>query len=309
MEHRRHQFQDHHTSIRRVRVNRAEVDEVWDEFLPAQRLYDSFPAGDAYSTVQLLSSQITFLAPQDLPTSAFQTLGLKGIRPPFSPVSYPHTVAYMGFFVDDEARKTVAYDYLQEFVSYIVERDFNNPCLAHLCDLDPKHPSSLDLGDAGVYIKIVQVLQSSSGSASGTGYILTPKQYSESQMRGWILVVFEATTVIQIVRNSWCSSSMENLVRHLVRHGIPFQTLILASLVIPNNIIKLHEAPLNFTTIPPMTRNVMLGTDDYTAYVQLRESIISSPHGRAAFRMGGILWRLAMPWRPKTTLTLSSTRF
>lgn len=92
---------------------------------------------------------MAFLVPLDLPTWA---LGLRGTRLRDSPISYPHTVAYMGFSVDEQARKTVVYDYLQEFVSYIVQRDFNNPRLADLCDLDPKHPSPLDLSDAGVFV-------------------------------------------------------------------------------------------------------------------------------------------------------------
>lgn len=143
------------------------------------------------------------------------------------------------------------------------------------------------------YSSTVQVSETSSGAGSRLGYILTPKDEEYTINRGWILVIFEATTVIQIVRNSW-DSSMENLVRHLVRHRIQFRTLVPASQVIPNDILRLHKAPLNFTTIPPMTPGVMLNAGDYTAYVQLRRSIIRSPHGRAAFRMGDILWRLAM---------------
>ena len=328
---------------RRVRVNRAEVEEIWDDYLPSQRLYDSFhnqwdlhrlfdvnarppqqdyddndedsigdathidqihiayldqialaPVGDAYSAVQLLSSQIAFIAPKNLGDWSFFCLGLKCSRPLETSSSYRHTSALIGYIVDEHEKTTAIYEYLQEYVSYIVERDFQNPRLAVLSDLQPTHPSPIDLGNAALYIRRVTVSSNATGVPSKIGYILTPKHESSSAEHGWILVVFEAITVLQIVRNLWANSSMEDLVRHLVRHGIQFRTLVPATQVIPDDILKLNEAPVDFTTIPPMDRDVQLTSADYTRYVELRQKIISSPHGRAAFRMGGILWRLAM---------------
>ena len=196
--------------------------------------------------------------------------------------------------VDEQDRTTTAYQNLQEFVWYIQNRDFKNPRLADLSDLHPAHPFAMDLSAAGLYIDRVKVSLDASGFQSRIGYILTPK-HEESESYRWILVIFEATTVLQVVRNLWASSSMEDLVRHLVRHGIPFRTLVPASqVVIPDNIRQLIEAPIDFATIPPMEPNQTLSSADYARYVELRQQIIQSPHGRAAFRMGGILWRLAM---------------
>jgi hypothetical protein len=75
---------------------------------------------------------------------------------------------------------------------------------------------------------------------------------------------------------------MEDLVRHLIRHGIHFRTLVPAAKVIPDNILRLNEAPINFTTIPPMDRDSTLSSADYTRYAELRQQFIKSPHGRVA---------------------------
>lgn len=37
-----------------------------------------------------------------------------------------------------------------------------------------------------------------------------------------------------------------------------------------------------------------MNSADYTNFVHLQQEIVHSVHGRPAFRMGGILWRLAM---------------
>lgn len=150
---------------------------------------------------------------------------------------------------------TEVYGYLEEFVSYIVNLEFNNPRLADLSDLHLQHSSVINLATTPVYVRRVNVLRYESGSPSQIGYILTPRN-DDPHTYGWILLLFEATCVIQIIRNLWASSSMENLVRHLVRHGIQFRTLEPATKVLPDDIIKLNEASMDFTTIPPMDFNV-----------------------------------------------------
>jgi hypothetical protein len=329
---------------KRVKVNRKEVEEFWDDYNPTQRLYDSFhnqwdlhrlfdyspfptqpepedenmddgthitnihiayldqirnaAVEDAYTGVQVLSSNIAFLSPQDLETCSFLTLGLKCSQPTQSPLLHRQTPHMLGCVVNDGNNNTPTYQYLQEFVHYIVKRQFQNPRLAELSDLRHTHPSYINLGDAGISINRVKVSSNFLGSSKPTtnriGYILTPKHKNSSYNYGWILLVFEAITVVQVVRNSWGSSSMEDLVRHLVRHGIQFRTLVPRSEAVPEHIVKLNEAPIDFTALPPLKPNVRLTSDDYSKYVDLRKEIIKSPHGRAAFRMGGILWRLAM---------------
>ena len=328
---------------RRVLLTRGEVEGIWDDYLPTQRIYDSFtnqwdlhtlfdydarppnhdmeddedddlgdathidqvhmayldqlkaPAEDAYSGVQLLSSQISFIAPKNLESWAYLALGLKRSTPLDPPFFFPQTSHVVGYLLDEFQKGSEFFQFLQEFVSYIVNRDFRNPRLATLSDLNPQNPSLLNITTAGVYINRVKVSKSGEfGSSWRVGYILTPKHQDSSYNYGWILLIFEAISVIQIIRNSWCSSSMEDLVRHLIRHGIQFRTLVPATKVIPDDILKLNQAPDDFTLIPPLDPKLPLTSADYMRYLEIREKIIKSPHGRAAFRMGGILWRLAM---------------
>lgn len=70
--------------------------------------------------------------------------------------------------------------------------------------------------------------------------------------------------------------------------------MVPATEVVPEDIIQANEAPITFTTLPPMELGVPLTSVDYARYVEIREQIAQSPHGRAAYRMGGILWSLAM---------------
>ena len=174
--------------------------------------------------------------------------------------------------VDKETQKTGTFQYLQEFVSYIVNRDFKHPRLADLCDIQPDCLLSLDhdiRASRSVYVNRVKVLsKTESGSPSKIGYILTPKNEGGRQY-GWILVPFKATTsVLQIIRNSWAAASSmepEDPVRHLVRHGIQFRTLVMPSpKVIPDEILTLNKALVEFSSIPPMiNRNVSLNSADY----------------------------------------------
>ena len=61
-----------------------------------------------------------------------------------------------------------------------------------------------------------------SGPSTFSGYILTPKLMDLSFQPSWILVVLSVTSVIQIIRNNWGQQTMEDLVQHLVQHGIEF---------------------------------------------------------------------------------------
>lgn len=75
--------------------------------------------------------------------------------PPDTPVSFPQIGNYLGYIIQEEDKTTPVYEYLQEFVSCIVNRDFSNPRLAHLSDLHPDHPFFLNVQDADVYINKV----------------------------------------------------------------------------------------------------------------------------------------------------------
>lgn len=160
-------------------------------------------------------------------------------------ISFPNTAIYMGFKFDDDMKEEPAYKNLQEFVSYICNKDFENPRLSVMSDLHRHFPHPLDIKAGGLDILKVIVtpeeeeeeekdmedgeLGTSHFGKDRTGYILTPKHEDSSFKYGWILVVFNATSVTQIIRNGWGSWSMETLVRHLVRHGVEFRTLVPAA--------------------------------------------------------------------------------
>ena len=74
----------------------------------------------------------------------------------------PHLCS-LGYVVDEQDKLKATYRYLQEFISYIVNRDFINPRLSHLCDIHLWHPSPLDLGGTGLYIRRVNVSSNESG--------------------------------------------------------------------------------------------------------------------------------------------------
>ena len=318
---------------KRVKADRDDVEWLWDRHLPSQRKYDPYfdewdlhiqfdrdaqhpnhdneededdemgddathidkinmrfqdelegsQFQDPYDGVQLLASQITFLSPKSLANWALLALRLRSPQSLVN-VSYPATSSLIGYVVNDTEKLSTTYRYIQEFVKYIVDRDFDNP---RLSDLRIPLPTPLP------NVELVQISLYNSGSPFQWGYILTT-QDDDKHANPWILVVNEATSVLQIVGNHWQTTSMVNLVRELVRHGIQFRTLTPATEVIPESILELNKAPDEFTSFPPLDLTRSLNSADYARYVELRERITLSPHGRAAFRMGGILWRLAM---------------
>ena len=191
----------------RVKVDRKEVEEVWELYHPSQRIYDSFhnqwdlmvlfdvdaeptnhdyedddddemqvdqipaidpnqpiayldqlnvaPPSTAYSSVQKLSSQIAFIAPANLFAWVCLTLGLRCSLRREPPISYPNTDNYMGFYLDTPAKSTGVYRHLEEFVSYICNKDFDNPRMIELSDFHPKHDMRLDVTASGLDRKSV----------------------------------------------------------------------------------------------------------------------------------------------------------
>ena len=125
------------------------------------------------------------------------------------------------------------------------------------------------------------------------GYIVKPRNDVSKFKPTWVLMLFDATTVIQIIRNGWGSGTLETLVRNLVQHGIQFNTLVPTTEAVPDNIIDFNRAPESFSHLPP-NKAGSYDSEDYTRYVQTRNAIMGSHHSQAAFQMGGIIWRLAM---------------
>jgi hypothetical protein len=349
---------------RRVRVNRAEVDDVWGDFKPTQRLYDPFHnewdlcvlldvdpedklqsnddddddddednmyiarpvvseehatafldqlnvenslANHPFSAIHLLASQIVLLAPRNLALWAAQTFGHCTPAPNQDRdfVAYhPDTERLIGFRIENTDRNSHAYRSFQEFVYSVVNGRINTPEFQALSDLAPGNPRYLHVDNGGLDIRCVSVVHNSPQHAPNglyaytdvnrTGYILKPRNDVSEFQPTWMLVIFEATTVVQIIRNGWGTSSMEALVRHLVRHGIQFYTLTTALNKLPDDIVEINKAPTSFQTLVPKPKGHRFNAADYTEYVSVRNAIVVSPHGKAAFRMGGIIWRLAM---------------
>lgn len=338
---------------KRVKIDRKEVEDVWDNYTPSQRSYDSFhnqwdlmvlfdvsaqepdqdyeddddddmevdmtapvssnqtvayldevyvhPELSAYSGIQKLNSQITFLAPSNLKLWARLTIGLSCTLPLQPPVIFENTLIYIGFFGEDLAKSSDVYPHVQEFLSYICRRDFTNPRIRHLCDLHPGHTSALKITSGG--LTVTQVILKHSVLEEGKkkdlerpAYILTPKDGKSGGQICWILVVFDATSVVQIIRNGWGSSSMEGLVRNLVRYGVEFRTLVPAFQTNPQRIISLNPHLANFKGLPAIDnfKTEKRTVAHYNEYVAMRDFVMQAPEARPSFRMGGILWRLAM---------------
>ena len=339
---------------RRVKVNRREVEDIWDDFEPTQRLYDSFhnewdlmvlfdmdaetpdqdyiddedddmlvdsappmdptssvayldeinmaPPSTAYSSVQVLSSEIAFIAPSNLFLWASLTLGLRSTNPRRPPIPFPNVVAFMGFFIKEADKTLDVYLDLQEFVSYICSNDLDNPRFSQLSDFHPEHPMKLEASTTGLYVTKVKLsrfsrdIQGGNNASMSIGYILTPKLEEEASLKpNWILVVLSATSVTQILRNGWGSSTMEALVRHLVRHGVEFHTLSPSLVLNPHRVVDVSPQLVGFTGLPSIPDIKEKRTvAHYEEYVTIREMVMQAPEAKAVYRMGGILWQLAM---------------
>jgi hypothetical protein len=146
--------------------------------------------GNAYSNVQMLSSQVSFLAPKNLALWSFLSLGLKCSLPLSKPLIYKKTSYLISFVVDEDDKKTIMFQNLQEYVFCIVEHQFGNPRLSQLSDLHPQHPSALYISFSELYIHRVKVSPGPNprGSLSKIGYILSPKHEPALSSFGWILV-------------------------------------------------------------------------------------------------------------------------
>ena len=269
------------------------------------------PNSDVFSNLQTLRSKISLIAPANPESWMKQVLGLTMMGENNTCISFPNTAIYMGFKFDDDMKEETAYKNLQEFVYYICNKDFENPRLSVMSDLHRHFPHPLDIKAGGLDIMKVIVtpeeeeeeekdiedgeLGTSQFGKDRTGYILTPKHEDSSFKYGWILVVFNATSVTQIIRNGWGSWSMETLVRHLVRHGVEFRTLVPAAEVKPIRVVDQSPNLVGFTPTPRIVDRKLLKTAaDYAAYVTRRRLIIEAPEAKPAFRMGGIIWRIAM---------------
>ena len=302
---------------KRILVERVDVESTWQEYLPTQRIYDSFrnewdlmylfdvtaqgydkalqdddfstyedddfddrhdepmdvdyiprldpdlpvayldqinvaPQTTPYSNVGSLFSRIAFIAPANLFSWVWMTLGLRCSIPLDPPLSFSKLENFMGFYLDDAAKGNPVCRHLEEFATYVVNRDFDNPRMSYLCDMDPNYTTKLDVSTAGLQFKKVVITRTRPDLSSSTspGYILTATDDNLGFKYGWKLVVFNATSVVQIIRNRWGSRSMESLIRHLVCHGIEFRTIIPSLVQNRRRVVKTSPKLVDYKGIP-----------------------------------------------------------
>lgn len=72
-------------------------------------------------------------------------LGLHCTKPLSPLITFGSTASCVGFNIDERAQSTEVYPHLEEFLSYICNSEFDNPCLAFLSDLHPQHEMYLDI--------------------------------------------------------------------------------------------------------------------------------------------------------------------
>ncbi|KAJ7670625.1 hypothetical protein DFH06DRAFT_980815 [Mycena polygramma] len=117
-------------------------------------------------------------------------------------------------------------------------------------------------------------------------YVISEK---EQQPHSLFIVVQSATTALEIVRQGW-GPSVTDVIENLLSRGMSFMTCCRSTVTAPAPANPRHRSysglgfrPLNYK--PDMR--------DYRSYVVIRQRFLSSSRGRAALLYGGIVGRLA----------------
>ncbi|KAF8888300.1 hypothetical protein BD779DRAFT_1470331 [Infundibulicybe gibba] len=114
------------------------------------------------------------------------------------------------------------------------------------------------------------------------GYLIGTKQDPESQC--WLLFVKEATTVAQIYRQP---GGVMEAAHFLISHGIAFNTA-------QHQNLRKEPVARVVTGLGYHKHGYQPSAHEYASYVERRDTLLKGPTGRAALKMGGIVWRLAM---------------
>lgn len=279
-----------------------------DSSAPIQHLDEINAASD--DEIYVLSSQIAFIAPKDLRQWAYYALGLARVEDQAlsHPRSYKDAAAHIGFDITPEDMQTADFLDLQEYLNLLSETDFHHPNLPKLSDMHPAHPNRPRINDCNVQIRYVGMTHSRikrgptnnlvPSSEDRTGYALSVKHDRHGFNPSWMLVVFDATTVVQLVRNRWVCESMQDIVTHLIRHGVSFLTLAPVHNTLTDETLRFTAS----SAVPSLPNKRTYNADDYQLYLDNSRDVLTSYQSRSAFRSGGILWRLAM----ESSLTLGA---
>jgi hypothetical protein len=114
----------------------------------------------------------------------------------------------------------------------------------------------------------------------------------------YIIVLNDALTVNQIVRQMNPVRSTYEIASYLLAIGVAFKTLrrqhIPRHLMWPSPPVPMFNAKIPLGLGVRYSSNDKLSVEDYRRYLAERDQAIRSYDGRAAFLSGGIVWRLAI---------------
>ena len=88
-----------------------------------------------------------------------------------------------------------------------------------------------------------------------------------------------------------------NVVDHLLRHGIPFRTADVCRRAAPLSRQRLPFSP----TLPVRIHPVSFDARDFFAWEAMVRLFMKLPRARAAFLVGGLIWRVAMEYTSPDT--------
>ncbi|KAJ7718907.1 hypothetical protein B0H16DRAFT_1796329, partial [Mycena metata] len=289
--------------IRRA-YNRTTAAERWDEFTPAQRIYDSF--SDQWDLCTALApseeakpesfddgdNDYEDFMPFHPPTSATEVIpsipDKQDVQTNISlrfgftePISPPQTQPKMQskacvWTVGDETWDVPETSVLPTLLHYILQGDLK-AAPTNLCDLIS--PDSDLNNDWNVDVTVFRQQD---------------KTLYEIRLRGSeasspLILVESAATALQIIRSDWVHDGIEYIIRNLVKLGAVFH---------PG-----WQRPAHLRTSPaPVSSCLTLGRRpagyiptllDFGVYVQHRNGFLHSSRGRVALFYGGIVGRLA----------------
>jgi hypothetical protein len=111
-------------------------------------------------------------------------------------------------------------------------------------------------------------------------YLLQPDVPSN-----WFIVLNSALSAVECLRRP--DYKPEDIVSRLIRHGIPFRTVITGP-------PPAYRPPIFYFGLGYCQMDYKPTPVDYMAYERARDDFLRGPRGRVALMKGGIVWRLAM---------------
>jgi len=151
----------------------------------------------------------------------------------------------------------------------------NKTILMHLCDLHTELRDHIEQNPSNVVcIRPIRFAD------NVVRFLLQPNVPSN-----WFIILDTALSAVECLRRP--EYKPEDIVSRLVKHGIPFRTIITGP-------PPAHRPPIFYFGLGYCQMNYKPTTVDYIAYERARDDFLRGPRGQAALMKGGIIWRLAM---------------